>query len=240
MSSWTVQSVIGRYTNLNDASNFGTNFHVNFKLKYNNSLIGAFSEPPKLEWNEVIMMLDHEKREYWQVKTNMYTHKPGSPTMAVWAQRYFRAYRTAKNLPQTDSPNHKGFSKLLDKNGMPVPGNKLGNHTTIDAQNKAVRDYLKSNGGILEIEVHDIPSIATQGTYNKERVLTFDCGVGTGGQRVKAWQHLVVNSKIPRGQWTSAFKTMGDPPGVKTTGYKIDPAPYAGVPNATLPQGGVW
>jgi hypothetical protein len=190
------------------------------------------------------MFVDLEKRQYWEFTGNMYTRKADSPTMAVWAQRYFRAYMhahgTVFNDWKTGKPA-KGHSKLFDTHGAAVPARALGTHAGAPAQNKAVQDYLKRNGGILEIEVHDIPSVlksAANKTKRVERVLVFNCGVTNMGPRVQAWQYVKMDSTQPELTWTYNFQTAGSAPGVKVTGLtKVDPD---GVPEGGLPTDGIW
>ena len=167
----------------------------------------------------------------------MYKHKPGSPTVAVWGQRYFRAYLDAHHMPYA-SATAKGHAKLLDKSGMPVPGAKLGTHVGMDAQNKAVKNYLKHHGGMLEIEVHDIPgiSLVPGNTRNIERVLIFNCGVTGMGPRVPCWQHIKIDTTQPRHTWTRNFQMGGNPPGLRTTGLTRQQN-YAEFPNTTPAEG---
>jgi hypothetical protein len=243
MGSWSVVSVTGRHSELN--APFGHNFYVTFRLKYSATTFGPFVEPPILAWDEVIMFNNYGSGERWEFVGNMYEHKPGSPTVAVWGQRYFRAYLNAQNTPFTG--NIKGHSKLFDKNGAPVPGSKLGSHggpadTGRRAeQNKAVQDYLKRNGGILEVEVHDVPGISVEGGKARdiERVLIFNCGVTGMGTRLKAWQHLRIDSGQPQANWTRRFQMdNSNPPGLRTTGLKLV-QDYAQVPNTTPAEGAI-
>ena len=243
MGQWTVMSVNSRHQAFDDATSFGTNWYVTFRLKYTPSTFGPFTETPKMAWDEIIYFVDNVKGEFWEFSGNFYTRKPDSPTMAVWAQRYFRAYLNAHNIPFTGSFGEaKGHSKLFDKNGVAVTAQTLGTHPTTDAQNKAVQKYLKDKGGILEIEVHDIPSMykatATSGNKNQERVLIFNCGVEGAAQRAKGWQHLKMDSSQPRTSWIHNFQTAGTAPGVKVTGLKkvADPTPQSNL----LPTGGIW
>jgi len=242
MGQWTVMSVNARNTPLNDAGSFGTNWYVTYRLKYTASKFGSFVEPPKMAWDEVIIFVDNLKGTFWDFSGNFYTRKPDSPTMAVWAQRYFRAYLHAHGMPFTGSFGEaKGHSKLFDTKGTLVTAAKLGTHPTTDAQNKAVQRYLKDHGGILEIEVHDVPAILkpTGGTAkNVERVLIFNCGVAGSGIRAKGWQHIKVDSAQLPTAWTYNFQTVGDAPGLKTTGLtKVDdPTPQSNM----LPTGGIW
>jgi len=55
------------------------------------------------------------------------------------------------DLPFSDKGREKGHSKLFDLKGAPLPGKTLGTRQNVAEQNKAVQDYLKRKGGILEI-----------------------------------------------------------------------------------------
>ena len=242
MANWSVISAVGRFVVLNNATNFGTEFFVTFRIKYTPSLIGSFVEPPHLAWDEIIMFNDYTDMTRWEFVGNMYTHKPASPTVGVWAQRYFRAYCHAHGTPHPDQGRWKGHSKLFDKNGTAVKGSALGTHTGVDKQNKAVQNYLKKHGGILEIEVHDIPSFVkpTGGkVYDQERVLVFNCGVTGMGPRVAAYQHLKMDSTQPATSWTNTFHIGGTAPGLKTTGLKMTQNLGVSTPVPALPAGGI-
>ena len=242
MGTWSVISAVGRHTLLDTATNFGVNFYVTFRIKYAPATFGSFTEPPKLAWDEVIQFNDYKDKERWQFIGNMYTHKPGSPTVGVWAQRYFRAYCHAHNTPHPDQPMWKGHSKLFDKHGIAVTAAALGTHVGVTLQNKAVQKYLEKHGGILEIEVHDIPSFVkpTGATvYDQERLLIFNCGVTGMGPRVKAYQHLIQDTTQPAHTWTNTFRMGGSPPGLKTTGLKEVQNGAVCQPNLNLPTGGI-
>jgi hypothetical protein len=101
-----------------------------------------------------------------------------------------------------------------------------------------VQKYLQRNGGILEIKVHDIPgiSLASGNDRDIERVLIFNCGVKGMGPRVKAWQHLAIDTSQQRTQWTHDFKLDGNPPGLKTTGLPVI-TDMAQFPNPAPPEG---
>jgi len=260
MGSWSVLSVAQRHTTLNNATNLGINYYVTFRLQYTKSAFGKFVEPPLMAWDEIILYNDHAAKTRWEFRGNMYTHKPASPTVAVWAQRYHRAYWHAHGQAYPDS-RAKGHSKLFDMKGSPVTGATLGkvppgNFTSLTSpeqgsiygkQNAAVQEYLKKNGGILEIEVHDIPSILRPTNSGKaknvERLLTFNCGVTGTGPRVQAWLYSKVDSTKQERDWTNQFNNDGNPPGVKTTGLTLLPAgtPGAGIDGSDiLPSGGIW
>jgi hypothetical protein len=233
--------VSGTHTPLRNATQFGTNWNVKYRLKYTPSTFGGFVEPPRMAWDEVILFNDYSKGEHWHFSGNLYTQKPDSPTMAVWAQRYFRAYLHARGQPFNDSGRQKGLSRIFDRNGTPAQGAMLGNHVAVTDQNKAVQDYLKRNGGILEIEVHDIPCLlkATMGKdKNIERILIFNCGVTGLGPRVQAWQHLRMDSSKPEAEWYYNFQMGSGAPGLKTTGLRV--VPEMTPKGDLLPTGGIW
>ena len=242
MGTWSVVSVTSRHQPLNNAKEFGTEWFVTFTLKYTPSTFGPFVEPPKMAWDETIMFNDYVKNERWEFSGNFYTQKPDSPTMAVWAQRYFRAYLHAHNQPFWNSfGTQKGHSKLFDLQGTPVKASVLGTHVGEAKQNKAVQDYLKSRGGILEIEVHDIPNVLKPVVGKEkrvERVLIFNCGVTGMGPRAAGWQQIKMDSTQPPTSWVYKFQTGAGAPGVKTTGLTkvADPTPKGDL----LPTGGIW
>jgi len=59
-----VISVPCDHSRLDTPKAFGTNWYVTVTIKYTTALIGGFSEPPKMAWNEVIMNVDFEKKEW--------------------------------------------------------------------------------------------------------------------------------------------------------------------------------
>jgi|JI8StandDraft_1071087.scaffolds.fasta_scaffold139161_2 hypothetical protein len=244
MGTWSVLSVTSSNEILNNSVSYGTTWKVTYRLKYTKSIFGKFVEPPKMDWDEIIYKYDYIKKTYYEFRDNMYTRKPDSYTMAVWAQRYFRAYLHAHNTPFNDSGRQKGYSKLFDKNGSPVSGRALGTHSTVAGQNKAVQNYLSSNGGILEIQVHDVPALLKKESSstkekNLERLLIFNCGVIGMGSRATGWQHLKMDSTQPEDMWYNNFQTLEKPPVISTDGLaKIDPE-YIPSGNA-LPPGGIW
>jgi hypothetical protein len=48
-----------------------------------------------MAWDGSSSITTTRKAKCWDFVGNMYTRKPDSPTMAVWPQRYFRAYLDA-------------------------------------------------------------------------------------------------------------------------------------------------
>lgn len=201
MGQWTVQGIAGNTTPLNGET-FGHNVNVRFKLLYSTSRMGKYTEPPLLEWNEQIYMIEHHNNQWWEFATNMYKHNPLSKTLEVWAKRYIIAYDTAFRRGNIS----KGSCQLLTKTGSPLPPNALKQATSGNDKADAVRSYLKTHGGVLQIEVHDIPSInRPDQTKHKERLLVFDCGVAGSGMRFKGTQYLAINGAVPQVQWTQTF-----------------------------------
>lgn len=220
MGTWSLLSVNAQVTPFDTGELFGNNVKAVFKLKYTSATIGSWAETPMLSWHEKIMMNEHHKGETWVFETNMYAHNPNSKTLEIWPQRYIAAYQNAHNQARMG----KGYCKLLDKNGQIVAGAKLGTHTTNLAKAEAVRKYLKSNSGILEIEVHDIPSInipSGADPSHKERLLLFNCGVVGSGVTFKAYQYLNVDSSQPKTSWGRDAGLSWAKTELDTTGLKV-------------------
>lgn len=234
MGTWALQSVTATCSDFETSELYGTNFIATYRLKYSSSLVGSYQEPPRLDWHETIMMNEHHKAQTWVFVANMYAHNPLSKTLEIWAKRYIEAYNAAKGIAFAG----KGHAKLFDKKGVAVPGDKLPAKTEAAGKADAVRSYLKSNGGILEIKIHDIPSInkpkVGEAATHKERLLLFNVGVEGGGTHVKAYQHLIVNSAQPASAWTRRHGMGWTVSGLKTSGLaKV--APPAQVSNPRQP-----
>ncbi len=206
MGQWTVTTIQGAASPYNTGALFGNNVKVRFRLKYESSKFGRYKETPNLEWNEQIFMIEHDQNSWWEFETNMYDHNPLSKTLEVWAKRYVRAFDRAHG--RETEPNVKGNSLLMTRTGGTVPANALGNATSGPEKADAVRNYLKRNGGILQLDIHDIPSInRPTGTTDKERLLIFNCGVAGGGPRFRGSQYLHVTAGTPPANWTRSWTT---------------------------------
>jgi hypothetical protein len=226
MPAWSLESVRPLTQPYDTNELFGNHVIVNFRLKYSTSAFGKFKEPPALDWHEVIMMNEHHKKEHWVFTANMYRHNPLSKTLMVWARRYIAAYEQANGTPDSFM---KGSSLLTDTNGRPIPIDKLGKGL-LDAEKKAdaVKSWLKKHGGLMFIEIDDIPSINIPTTPSfKERLLIFDCGIEDegAGPRAKAIQYLSVDSAKPKASWTRRVDLYHSMTGLKTSGLKTVPAP---------------
>ena len=232
---WTLQSVNATCSDFETGELFGTNFVATYRLQYNSSTFGSYKETPRLDWHETIMMNEHHKAESWVFDTNMYTHNPLSKTLEIWPKRYVESYAAANGQPFSG----KGHVKLFDKNGATVSAKALGTKTEVTAKAEAVRSYLKSNGGIFEIKIHDIPSInkprTGEAATHKERLLLFNVGVEEMGLKVQAYQYLIVNSAVPQAQWTRKHGLGWGVSGLKTSGLKKVAAP-PGVSNVRAPM----
>ena len=203
---WYLQSVSAELSPFDTGELYGDNVKVTFLLSYKAEMSKKFVESPKLNWHEKIIMVDYAKSQRWVFETNMYEHNPLSNTLKIWPMRYIEAYDFAQR--HGPNPGIKGFSKLLDDHQQPVPVAKLGNAMTPAQKADAVRNYLAANGGYLDIQIHDIPSInkprgqATGTPDHKERLLLFDVGVVGGGNRRSLAQLLNVDHALPAVQWT--------------------------------------
>jgi len=209
MGTWSLESLTGRYSPLNTSTNFGHNFYANYRMKYTADAFGRFVEPPKLDWHEKVIKAELDAREWHEYELNMYTLKPQSKTLEVWCRRYIEAYLKAFGMPSASAQSGmKGSSTLLDKNGQPVQGQKLqANLTDSGKQADAVRSYLKRHGGILAIEIHDIPSLALPLGANRhtQRLLIFNVGVEGMPLHVQAEQYLEADANRPQSTWTQEF-----------------------------------
>lgn len=235
MGTWTLDGLKSNSTPLDNADNFGHNFRVTLTMKYTPKLGTGFSEPPRLDWYERVMKKEFATMEWHEYEMNQYALKPTSKTTLVWCRRYWDAYCRAAG--GTSDALMKGSSRLRSKDGKPVPIAELrAGLTKPKDQAKAVRDYLKSNGGFLDIEIHDIPSISNPraATTNTERLLIFNIGVeGNNNLRLRAEQHLKVNGAEPKASWTQSLKVgTGQGHTWATRGFQKVPAPA----NLTTPS----
>ena len=205
MGKWTLESINCQFTKLNGQT-YGHNVYGNFRLKYTPALFSGFKDTPKLIWYEKIMMVQHDKGERWFFEVDQYLRNPFSPTMRTWYERYVFAYNKACGYRAG-----KGKSELLDRNGRAVSIDTLGRGITNPGEKaNAVRSYLKNHGGIMEIQIHDVPAInkPKEGkTVHKERLLQFDCGVEGMAPRFKLEQYLVVDSSKEEKKWESLCRT---------------------------------
>lgn len=211
MGTWNLIGLTGIDTPLNGTpvspQLFGHNIRVTFRLKYTSSTFGPFTESPSLDWHERFMMKHHHSGQWWEFEHNMFELKPGSKTFESWTGRYFAAYDNAGGVNSLE----KGSSKLFNKHGAPVGINDLGRNISGNKEKAdAVRAYLKKHGGILEVQVHDIPGINERPNEHNERLLIFNCGlVGGGGMRFRGEQYLDVNAAVPKHSWGRTFKIGG-------------------------------
>ena len=225
MGNWSLVRLTGQFSTLTNATNFGHNFNVHYWMKYTPTKLDHWKEPPKLDWHERVIRKEFHNTVWFEYEMNMYTLKPQSNTLIVWSRRYIEAYNKAYNLPQ-GWLQMKGSSQLLDLHGAPVSPAKLGFASENFSKAHIVRNYLKNHGGMLHIEVHDIPSIALPLGQNEhlERVLLFNVGVEGGGLKVRAEQHLIVNAHAAQGTWTQNF-TLAQQTQWATNGLNKIPTP---------------
>lgn len=200
---------------------YGHFMDVTFTLRYRPSLIGGFREMPRLEWKEVITLLDHERGQVWTYAGDQYARNAKSMTFFTWYSRYVLAY---------DSVAHPapGPVQLLDSLGRRLPRDRFAPTPDPDEKVRRVRRFLSRQGGIVRITVTDTPAINRPRSgrpVHKERLLTFDCGLRGMGRRVRAWQYLRVTSDRPEHTWSRRFQFTHDSPLLEAHGFERVPPP---------------
>ncbi len=222
MGKWNLLDIKSSYNLLDGDNRWGTNLKVTLRLLYKPKLLGKFVEPPLLDWYETIITLDHVNKEYWVWHGNLYKINPTSNTLKAWCLRWPIAYGFATKAPFYLS---KGYVKLYTKNGFQLKGGqiKAGLSNPVK-KTEAVRKYLQKNGGILEVQIHDIPSfgISKSRIKNEERLLNFNCGIVGNPMKFQGQQYLKMFSSEPKNTWISEF-TPGWPKSIKTTGFRKIP-----------------
>lgn len=195
IGKWQLEKLQFSYSNLNSDEAIGNNVVANIELSYKpdwkDSVLGVFQEMPDLKWKERITLNDFSKKQSWSFKADMFQHNPSSRTMEVWPRRYIEAYNSAAGQPTLV----RGAVVLRDLQGNNVSLAGLGGEVSgNEEKSKAVRDYLSKNGGVLAIEVHDVPSIITRENTHKERLLEIQ--VGLSGVKTKAAINQYLNVEI--------------------------------------------
>jgi hypothetical protein len=217
MGQWILEKVSGSASPMDAGGLYGNNFNVGFSVAYKTSTFGSFVEPPILDWHEKFIMIEHHKGERWTFEKNMYEHNPSSATLLIWPRRYIEAYNAAGG----QAFGGKGSCKLFSTKGVQVTRKDLGNAATDQQKADAVRKYLKSNGGRIDLMIHDIPSLNTPAMVappprpglvignrpipeHKERLLLFNVGLLNSGLRWKGYQHVSVSAALAKPLWTRA------------------------------------
>lgn len=196
MGTWRLESIRGS-AEPRAGSICGHDVTVVFQMRYTPGFFGKFKETPELDWYERVTVLEHHDSGYWQFGCNQYFRIPKSRTMETWARRYIDAYSHAIGEVPKDKPPPR--TKLLDVRGMPVEAGALPSDLEEpEARRDAVRDYLRLRGGILEITIHDIPTLLAPEdgrSIRRERLLEFNVGVvGNPMYRWRGAQHLLLDN----------------------------------------------
>jgi hypothetical protein len=219
MGQWTLLSAIPHFRERNDK--YGHNFGIVFKLKYTPSFLGSFAEMPRLEWKETITMIQQNAGTWWQAIFDQYERLPSSPTFMNWVNRYKNAYYGVRD-GNYDHP-YDWSARIYKANGARFLRDDFPRLDTEKAKADYVRNYLKSHGGIMEINATDTPAIGkpnNDALVHKNRILTFDCGLRGSGTRVKLYQHLIVDGSKPESEWYRDFKVASVSPPFQTTGLE--------------------
>lgn len=198
--AWYLENItVKNKGNINNSERVGTAIDVTFKMRYNKPKRGKYIEMPALEWNENInLKKGHTK---WNFKTDMYRHKPTSKTFKPWLNRYVEAYHYAK---AQDKTKFNGNVKIFDINMEPISANRIKNANTDIQKVRSIQQFLRKNGGIMEITITDRPSIANKEMlHNKERNLMFN--IGFNGQSMA---HFFQGAYWPTNNQKNAFITV--------------------------------
>lgn len=206
MGKWTLENITGDSNDYDQNNMFGHNVHIRFRLRYRPALIGRFVDTPQLVWYEQITVKDHARRSFWSFEGNLFEHKRSSRTLRIWSRRYLEAYRAATGTPSI----YRGSSRLLDGNNNPVPAAAFGVVGDADREHaEAIRSYIRRHGDILQIEIHDIPSLLLAREHvpvvNKERLLLFTFGVEGSDVWRRASQYIRYDSNTIQAIWTRHF-----------------------------------
>lgn len=221
MGQWTLLSATPDIRDRNDV--YGHYFSVKFRLKYKPSFLGTFSEMPRLEWKEVITMIEWNKGTWWQHTVDQYVRDPNSQTFISWVSRYSAAhYAVRRSLygPEDATCLYDIYGNRLQSESFP----RLS-----DSKEQAdyVRKYLSKHGGIMDVIVVDKPGINKNTDINthKNRILTFDCGLKGCASRVIAYQHLIVDGSKAENAWHRKCELSAITPPYQTTGLRKVDAP---------------
>lgn len=183
-----------------DKTEASSRIEVKFKLKYQQDGNNNFVEIPPLNWKENIKCNDNES--VWQFNTDMYVHNKNSLTFYSWNQRYTSVYDYIKSTNKAES---NWMNKMYDKNMNEITPETLPDVIENIDKEKAVKDYLKREGGILEIKIIDRPTInISNAREKKERVINFDIGFNNNSL-IKFNQGVAIKDAKPE----LAFVTTG-------------------------------
>lgn len=211
---WKALSVNIKSRDYNDANTVGSRVDIMFRLEYTPEEGMGFIDEPRLRWVEKIKFREDDK--IWQFSTNMFRHNQHSRTFFPWRYRYVEAYHFSKH-------RHKkffhGMTRLYDVNRLPVSPDELPFAAGIDKQIDAVKEYLTTHGGILEVMITDVPRLrVSDNPVHKERVVNFDLGFGDKSL-VKFSQGIVLTKENVK----SVFVTTSDDIQIATGAVNAEP-----------------
>lgn len=220
IGKWKLEKLQFSYSDLNSNEAVGNNIVANFELSYTpdwkDSLLGKFQEMPNLTWWERITLNDFSKGQSWSFEADMLQHNPSSRTMEVWPRRYIEAFNSAAGQPDLG----RGAVVLRDVQGNNVSLSSLGGEVSgNEEKSKVVRDYLSKNGGLMAIEVHDVPSIVLRENTHKERLLEIQ--VGLSGAKTKASINQYLNVEDTQKKFVTKRFVSVRPIPISDSGLKL-------------------
>jgi hypothetical protein len=128
----------------------------------------------------------------------------------------------------------KGSSILTTSRGSPVGLDAIGPGLKGAKQAEAVRTYLQTNGGGLDVTIHDIPSLRLTNpkATRVERLLAFDCSVvgeNSPKLRYRGNQYLDVDYTKKQKDWKREFPSKKN--ALDVDGFmKVEPPPAVSQP----------
>lgn len=139
----------------------------------------TFENTPPLTWLETIKckVKGGKVDTIWQITENMVFKNPNSNTFFSWTNRYIEAYEYAMAL---DKIKFLGFVKIYTRAGKELSPGDLPIVYSREDKARAVQEYFRKNGGVLQITIEDRPALNLSGKdgeyVDKERLIDFNIG----------------------------------------------------------------
>ncbi len=151
---WNLIHTNVKSSNYHNDGIIGSKIDIMLRMKYNPNTFDSFIEPPDIQWSEVIKTNDNGV--IWMFSNDMYQHNRHSYTFYSWNNKYLLAYSFVKG-ERTNQVNEPVC--FYDNEMQPLDPTALPNVYTNEEKISSVRNYLKTNGGILDISIIDYPKI---------------------------------------------------------------------------------
>ncbi|MCW2486631.1 hypothetical protein J5069_12085 [Candidatus Symbiopectobacterium sp. NZEC127] len=164
---WNLVHVNIKNYNYHTYNSIGSELEVMLRMKYNVNGFSEFFEPPDLQWHEIIKVDDDG--QVWRFVADMYQHNRHSPTFLPWNEKYLLAYSYTKKEVKN---GYNEPARIYNHDMEPLAPDALPNVLSNDEKIACVKNYLKRNGGFLDITLSDYPKLQNIDAHtNKERLL---------------------------------------------------------------------